>query len=202
MEALSLGLKFATCTPKNIAANIILNNYCNCDTDFSKGFIQGNILASVSQAIDSSLPKRYIQVRSNLTQNPNIISSPANKSGGVVIMNKQRYVHSISSLLEDKNTYEISNLTAINEDIISFNKLLKKKLVKPQKTWTSLIEHHSTIPALYGLPKIDKSKTPLRPIISSIGSVTHKIAGAIAKIQPPFTRHNQPLSRHKLRIFN
>ena len=86
MEALSLGLKFAAGIYKNITSNTRLNNYWNCDTDFSKGFIQVIILTAVSQRNHSSLPKRYIRVLSNLTPNPNIIISPADKSGGVLIM--------------------------------------------------------------------------------------------------------------------
>ena len=58
-------------------------------------------------------------------------------------MHKYIYVDKINSLLDDTNTYEISTLTTINKDIISFNKTFKNK-----KSWTSLIEHHPTIPTL------------------------------------------------------
>ena len=75
----------------------------------------------------SSLPKRYIQAQSNLAPNPNTIVSPADKSGGFVMMLKQRYVDKINSLLEDTNTYEISNQTTIKKDIISFKNLVKNK---------------------------------------------------------------------------
>ena len=68
MEAISLGLKFATGIYKNITTNIILDNYWNCDTNFSKGFIQGIILTTLSQPNESSLPKRYTQALPNLTQ--------------------------------------------------------------------------------------------------------------------------------------
>ena len=99
-------------------------------------------------------------------------------------MVKQRYIHKMNSFQKDINTYGISNPTTINKDIISVNKLFKK-LEKNQKTWTSLIEHHPKIPTLYSLPKIHQPNTPLWPIISSISSVTHKIAYAIAKILTP-----------------
>ena len=68
MEAFSLGLKFATGICKNITSNIILDNYQKCDTDFSKGFIRGMILAAISQPNESSLPKMYTQALANLTQ--------------------------------------------------------------------------------------------------------------------------------------
>ena len=72
--------------PFSILILFSFSNYRNCDTDFSKGFIQGIILTAISQPNEWSLPKRYIHVLSNLTQNPIIIISPANKSGGVLIM--------------------------------------------------------------------------------------------------------------------
>ena len=55
---------------------------------------------------------------------------------------------------------------------------------------------HTTIPMLYGLPKIHKPNTHLWPIISSISSATHKISRVIAKILTPFTWHSQPLTHH------
>ena len=52
-----------------------------------------------------------------------------------------------------------SNLTMINKEIISFNQLFRKLVKnKKKKPWTSLIEHHPTIPALHGLPKPVLSK--------------------------------------------
>ena len=186
MEALSQGLKFAIGIYKNITTNTVLDNYQNSDSDFSKSFIQAIILTAISQPNELSLPsppKRYTLALASLTQNPNIIISPADKSGGVIIMYKQRYIDKINSILEDTNTYQISNLTTINKNITSFNQPFKK-LIKNQKTWTSLIEHYPTIPILYGLPKIHKPDTPLWPIISSISITTHKKARAIAKILP------------------
>ena len=38
---------------------------------------------------------------------------------------------------------------------------------------------------LYGLPKIHKPDTPLRPIVSSCGSVTYGVAKELAKILKP-----------------
>ena len=92
----------ATCIHQNITKYTVLNSYRNCETDFSKEFFQGIILAWVSQPNDSSLLKRYIQVPSNVTQNSNIIISFADKSGGVVIMHKRKYIDKINSLLEVK----------------------------------------------------------------------------------------------------
>ena len=40
-------------------------------------------------------------------------------------------------------------------------------------------------PKFYGLPKIHKPETPLRPIVSSCGSVTYGVAKVLAKILKP-----------------
>ena len=40
-------------------------------------------------------------------------------------------------------------------------------------------------PKFYGLPKIHKQDTPLRPIVSSCGSVTYRVAKELAKILKP-----------------
>ena len=41
------------------------------------------------------------------------------------------------------------------------------------------------LPKFYGLPKIHKPDTPLRPIVSSCGSVTYGVAKELAKILKP-----------------
>ena len=38
---------------------------------------------------------------------------------------------------------------------------------------------------MYGLPKIHKAGTPLRPIVSSLGSITYNVAKYLAKILSP-----------------
>ena len=42
-----------------------------------------------------------------------------------------------------------------------------------------------TPPKFYGLPKIHKTGTPLRPIVSSRGSVTYGVANILAKVLKP-----------------
>ena len=41
------------------------------------------------------------------------------------------------------------------------------------------------VPKFYGLPKIHKNNTPLRPIASSIGSVTYGVAKELSRIIKP-----------------
>ena len=99
-------------------------------------------------------------------------------------MDKNIYLKKISTLLADKNTYTDTDLKTINKSIETFNKSYKN-LIKNDKKWASYIEYHPNIPTLYGLPKTHKPDIPMRPIISGIGSATHRIARAIANMLTP-----------------
>ena len=43
------------------------------------------------------------------------------------------------------------------------------------------------VPKLYGLPKIHKKNFPLRPIVSSIGSITYQASKLLTTILSPLT---------------
>ena len=55
----------------------------------------------------------------------------------------------------------------------------------PQRIRPTLI----TITTLYGLPKIDKDKNPLKPILSFIGSYNHECAHWLSRIHTPLRKH-------------
>ena len=55
----------------------------------------------------------------------------------------------------------------------------------------SLTPTFSTPPQIYGLPKIHKEGTPLRPIVSSIGSPTYKLAKELTRILSPLTGNTE-----------
>ena len=61
-----------------------------------------------------------------------------------------------------------------------------------EETYRRLYPTDAGSPKFYGLPKIHKSGIPLRPIISSIGTVTYNIARELAKILKPLVE----LSNH------
>ena len=51
--------------------------------------------------------------------------------------------------------------------------------------WIKLYPTHDEIPKFYSLPKVHKPATPLRPKVSSIGSVTYNAAKHLAVILGP-----------------
>ena len=53
-------------------------------------------------------------------------------------------------------------------------------------TYRTMYPTGCTVPKFYGLPKIHKTGTPLRTIVSSRGSVTYGVVKVIAKVLKPF----------------
>ena len=47
---------------------------------------------------------------------------------------------------------------------------------------------------MYGLPKIHKKETPLRPIVSSIGSVSYQTSKELARILSPLVGRSHIMS--------
>ena len=54
-------------------------------------------------------------------------------------------------------------------------------------TYRRMTPTGASSPKLYGLPKIHKKNNPLRPIVSSRGSVTYGVAEELARILKPLT---------------
>ena len=54
-----------------------------------------------------------------------------------------------------------------------------------ESTYKRLYPTGATTPKYYGLTKVHKKDTPLRPIVSSIGSVTYETAKELSRILKP-----------------
>lgn len=68
-----------------------------------EGFIQSLVSMTSIQTVDTVVPKRYLNALINLTNDYNIILSPANKGGVVVIMEMFEYKDKIFLILQDHN---------------------------------------------------------------------------------------------------
>ena len=112
----------------------------------------------------------------------------ADKGRASVIMNTKDYKDKIMELLNDRNIYE-----PLKKDPTAN---FKAKLVNTLRDWKSkkIISdslHHriyptsDTIAKFYGLPKIHKSNVPLRPIVSSIGNITHNVSKFLTQVLSP-----------------
>ena len=115
------------------------------------------------------------------------------KGKGVVILDRQDYVHKMLEIINDSSTFE-----RIDEDptIKKENQLINTLREMKERGFLTLSEYSSCRPCgsqcakMYGLPKIHKTGIPLRPVMSAIGSYNYKLAKMLAnKIQR--IRHSQ-----------
>lgn len=115
----------------------------------------------------------------------NIVITNADKGNKTVVMYKEDYKNKMNKLLEDKTTYKTiradptQKLQNKNNKIVTdlfkheyIDLKLKKKL-----TCDAAIS-----PRLYGLPKIHKPNTPLRPVSSSVDVPCYNLSKHIGEI--------------------
>ena len=104
-----------------------------------------------------------------------------------VVLNTADYHTKVSSLLCDSATYENLKRDPTNTyklKVVNCLQKLEKERVIDRALYYKLYPGDA-IPCIYGLPKIHKEGAPLRPIVSSINSVTYNIAKYLATILSP-----------------
>ena len=111
----------------------------------------------------------------------------ADKGVAMVVMDRQDYINKANQLL-NQNTYKIISkdpTNTIKNKLINILKTIKTKSGLGTNIYKSMYPTGCIPPKFYGLPKIHKPDTPLRPIVSSCGSVTYGVAKELAKILKP-----------------
>ena len=111
----------------------------------------------------------------------------ADKGVAMVIMDRQDYMNKANHLLNQSTYKSITKdpTNSIKNKLINILKRVKTKTGLDSNTYKSMYPTGCVPPKFYGLPKIHKPDTPLRPIVSSCGSVTYGVAKELAKILKP-----------------
>ena len=131
----------------------------------------------------SNLPAKERNALKSLNSDKDIIILPADKGNATVIMSTAVYEQNIQELL-DPNTYKIVNKDPNGRILWLANKLIKESSIDGVNK-KCLCKSEALPPRLYGLPKIHKDQTPLRPIVSAIGSPTYELAKYLASLLKP-----------------
>ena len=103
------------------------------------------------------------------------------------IMDRQDYINKANHLL-NQNTYKVITkdpTNTIKNKLINILKTIKTKSGLGTNTYKSMYPTGCVPPKFYGLPKIHKPDTPLRPIVSSCGSVTYGVPKNLLKSLNP-----------------
>ena len=149
--------------------------------------------ADINRVLRSSHPpkpnltKAQISALRELKKDRDRIVPTADKGVAMVVMDRQDYINKANHLL-NQNTYKVITkdpTNTIKNKLINILKTIKTKSGLGTNTYKSMYPTGCVPPKFYGLPKIHKPDTPLRPIVSSCGSVTYGVAKELAKILKP-----------------
>ena len=203
-QVLSYGLKHSI-TPKLIPTEKIVASVeaaLSRQRDLPEP-VRDNIRSRVASTIqstpklDSNFTREEHRALKRLQNDEDIVILPADKGRVTVVMDKTEYFDKMDSLVNDKRTYEeltvnpapklqkglnAKLLELKKRDLLSYNLYHRLRCSAPQS------------PKLYGLPKLHKPQTPMRPIVSFCGSPTYQLSKHLAKTLKPLT----DVSDHKL----
>lgn len=156
--------------------------------------IRTEILSSQLNKVQNNFSckdKEALQNLINLQKSGEIVIQPCDKTGGFGIMNRGDYVNSFNEQLSAEHSDNNGNITPyyapIDPEQINENKKIILEAVEEghelnilsEEEYEALSDIEAKPGRLYGLPKDHKNYEvipPLRPIVSSCGTVTEKIA--------------------------
>ena len=125
---------------------------------------------------------------SNLRKDTSILVLPADKGRATVVLNRQDYEQRMEDMLSDRSTYQVLRkdpTPCLQRQMNSSLLKLKTDGELSNVTYNRLRCSSGSIPRIYGLPKIHKQNTPLRPIVSSYSSPTYQLSKHLVTILSP-----------------
>ena len=135
----------------------------------------------------TSQSKKSRHLQSSRRTNPRVILT-ADKGVAIVVMEKEDYKKKAQTLLEDRGTYKILKGDPTNRmktKLINLLKKIKSEGVINENQYRKMYPTGAVPPNFYGLPKVHKRDIPLRPIVSSRGSISYEVAKELARILTP-----------------
>ena len=111
----------------------------------------------------------------------------ADKGVTMVVLDKEDYINKAKELLNTPAYKEIPKdpTNKIKAQLITKLRRIKKDRKLDEGMFRTMYPTGCIPPKFYGLPKIHKTGTPLRPIVSSKGSVTYGVAKVLSKVIQP-----------------
>ena len=135
----------------------------------------------------SNITKEEIKALQELKKDKERIILTTDKGVALVVMNKADYITKSEELL-NTSTYKKIPEDPTNRHkarLINILKNIKSEGGLSEEIYKKMYPTGAVSPKYYGLPKIHKAGTPLRPIISSTGSATYNTAKELARILKP-----------------
>ena len=135
-----------------------------------------------------NLKKDEIIALKVLKADKNCMVLTADKGVVLVVIDTVDYIKKANEILEDTNTYRVIQTdptSRLKNRLISILRRIKTATGLQENIYRKMYPTGASPPRFYGLPKIHKKNIPLRPIVSSIGSVAYGLAKVLADIIKP-----------------
>ena len=131
-----------------------------------------------------NMSKEELKALKELKLDNNRLILTADKGVALVVIDKQDYIKKAEDLLQESSYKKITDDPTAKQKskLISILKNIKAEGGMKDDLYRRLYPTGAGSPKFYGLPKIHKPGIPLRPIISSIGTVTYNTAKELARI--------------------
>ena len=186
-DVLSLGLNFAVAPNKVPERDIIAGMEALArQLDTQTGMKLRRI---VKDCLEKAGPPSPNLTRQQQQAVSTVVILPADKGNATVVMDTSAYQSKIDDILSDDNYRQIRKdpTKKLERELSERLKHLEFIGKLPPGLRKRLNPSHSYIPQLYGLPKVHKDGIPLRPIVSTIGSVNYNLAKEMTRILNPLT---------------
>ena len=122
-----------------------------------------------------------------LKKDTNRVILTADMGTCLVVMDKEDYINKSQDLLKE-DTYRVIPEDPTNKQknkLILLLKKIKNEDGISEEKYKNMYPTGAGISKFYGLPKVHKAVVPLRPIVSSRGSVTYNTSKELARILRP-----------------
>ena len=110
-------------------------------------------------------------LRDFLKQNPNLLICPVDKSKDICIYSTETYLHKLDEVFEPTKFTKIST-NPLKQDLKNFMAMKVKFSKYLSRSDQLKIKPTQGLKRAYGIPKLHKNDHPVRPIISSLNSIT------------------------------
>ncbi|XP_055527274.1 uncharacterized protein LOC129719884 [Wyeomyia smithii] len=123
--------------------------------------------------------------RKFLKENPDLLIIKADKGNKTVVLSSKEYEEKMEEMLRDDKPYEkipYDPTARVSRKIKTILDNWREKKYIDAGTHRKLNVTNCNPPRIYGLPKIPKPGRPLRPVVSTIGSTTYKLAQYLSNI--------------------
>ena len=135
------------------------------------------------------MTKECFQAINSLRTNEEILITKPDKGAGVVILNKNDYNDKMTTILNDITKFLDLGPVTNKDNTAKIESRIQRRLLQLRKeslifkqVYEAIRPTGSQRPRMYDLSKIHKKEVPLRPILSTTGSVQHQLAKWITSL--------------------